>query len=88
MPFVAPETIRHVAAALDAGAALVAPAYQGERGHPVGFGARYRVELTALSGDAGARAILARDRARTRVVAVDDPGVLRDIDTPEDLAPR
>ena len=88
MPFVAPETIRRVAAALAEGAALAAPAYRGERGHPVGFAASYRDELVALSGDAGARAILGRDRARMRIVAVDDPGVLRDIDTPEDLAPQ
>lgn len=86
MPFVAPATIRGVAAALADGAPLAAPAYRGERGHPVGFAARYRDELCALSGDAGARAILGRDRARIRIVAVDDPGVLRDIDTPEDLA--
>ena len=88
MPFVAPETIRRVAAALAEGAALAAPAYRGERGHPVGFAACYRDELCALSGDAGARAILGRDRARIRIGAVDDPGVLRDIDTPEDLAPK
>ncbi len=85
MPFIAPESIRRVAAALQEGADLVATDYRGARGHPVGFAARYREDLAALTGDAGARAVLKRDAARIRVVEVDDPGVLRDIDTPEDL---
>jgi molybdenum cofactor cytidylyltransferase len=85
MPFVAPDTIRRVSETLQDGADLAAPAYRGERGHPVGFAATYREDLAALTGDAGAREVLGRDRARMRVVEVDDPGVLRDIDTPEDL---
>lgn len=85
MPFVAPETIRRVAAALHEGADLAAPAHRGTRGHPVGFATRYREDLAALTGDAGARAVLNRDHARIRVVDVDDPGVLRDIDTRQDL---
>jgi molybdenum cofactor cytidylyltransferase len=85
MPFVSPETIRSVAAALRDGAELAAPSYRGMRGHPVAFAARYRDDLEALTGDAGARALLKRDHERIRVVEVDDPGVLRDIDTPDDL---
>ena len=85
MPFVSPDTIRRVADALGAGAELAAPTYGGERGHPVAFGARYRQELASLTGDTGARALLKRDQSRLRGVAVDDPGVLRDIDVPSDL---
>jgi molybdenum cofactor cytidylyltransferase len=85
MPFVAPETIRRVAAALQDGAELAAPTYRGSRGHPVGFAAPYRDDLVVLTGDAGARDVLERDRTRMRTVEVDDPGVLRDIDTPADL---
>ncbi|MCZ7563657.1 MAG: nucleotidyltransferase family protein [Burkholderiales bacterium] len=85
MPFVAPESIRRVAEALAAGAPIVAPSHRGERGHPVGFAARYGAELAALAGDAGAREILRRDRAQVRLVTVDDPGVLRDVDTQADL---
>lgn len=85
MPFVAPDTIRRVAAALQDGADLAAPAYRGSRGHPVGFAAPYRQALAGLTGDAGARDILKRDFVRMRALEVDDPGVLRDIDTPEDL---
>ena len=85
MPFIAPESIRAVARALQDGATLVAPAHRGQRGHPVGLAARYRDELLALQGDAGARAIIKRDAASMTLVDVDDAGVLRDIDTPADL---
>jgi len=85
MPFVAPDSIRRVAAALHEGADLAAPEYRGARGHPVGFAARYRKDLSTLTGDAGARAVLKRDHASVRIVALDDPGVLRDIDTQQDL---
>lgn len=88
MPFIAPDTIRAVARALAAGATLVAPSYRGVRGHPVGLAAAYRSELLALQGDAGARAIIGRDAALMTLVEVDDPGVLRDIDTPADLSPH
>ena len=55
MPFVRPETIRAVLAALAKGAAIAAPSYRGERGHPVGFARAFYEELSTLKGDAGAR---------------------------------
>ncbi|MFO1362075.1 MAG: nucleotidyltransferase family protein [Burkholderiales bacterium] len=86
MPFVDPESIRRVAAAVAGGAAIAAPDYRGERGHPVGFAGAYRAALERLTGDAGAREIVKADAGALVRVAVDDPGVVRDIDTPADLA--
>ena len=43
-------------------------------------------ELLALTGDAGARAIVAGNRDLITFIDVDDPGVIKDIDTPADLA--
>ncbi|OLL29168.1 molybdopterin-guanine dinucleotide biosynthesis protein MobA [Burkholderia sp. SRS-W-2-2016] len=83
MPRIALPSIEAVARALDAGASLVAPFHAGQRGHPVGFGSEHRDALLALDGDTGAKALL-MSPALTRI-AVDDPGVLRDVDTPEDL---
>ncbi|QSN63570.1 NTP transferase domain-containing protein [Caballeronia sp. M1242] len=83
MPWIEPATIEAVARPLDAGAALVAPMYRGQRGHPVGFGLAHRATLAALDGDAGARAIFAT--AAPLLVEVDDPNVLRDVDQPGDL---
>jgi molybdenum cofactor cytidylyltransferase len=87
MPFVRPETIRAVADRLASGAAIVAPRFQGQRGHPVGLSARYLAELEALAGDEGARAVLKRDAALIEFVDCDDPGITRDVDTPGDLEP-
>jgi molybdenum cofactor cytidylyltransferase len=86
MPFIRPETVREIAACLSRGAPLVTPAYRGRRGHPVGLAARYRATLLALQGEVGARALLERESARLWTLATDDPGVITDIDTPEDLA--
>jgi len=85
MPFVRCETIRLIAARLSAGDALAAPFLEGVRGNPVGLGAAFRDRLEALRGDAGARALLREHEARIAHIDVDDPGVLRDIDTPQDL---
>ncbi len=86
MPRIRPETIGRVVQALMAGAEIVAPSYQGDRGHPVAFGRRFRDELQLLSGDSGARAIVQRNQALVRLVECDDPGVLLDIDRRSDLA--
>lgn len=85
MPFIRVDSIARVAAALAAGAALAAPIHGGRRGHPVGFSGEFRAALLALRGDQGARAILDEHRSRLRLVECPDPGILRDIDRPEDL---
>lgn len=85
MPRILPDTISRVAQALRDGAAIVAPAYQGDRGHPVGFGRRFLHELQALSGDSGARVIVQRNQALVRLIDTDDPGILLDIDRRSDL---
>ena len=85
MPFLQAATLQRVAEALAGGAALVAPVHRGLRGHPVAFAPRWRDELLALGGDAGARAILAGHRDLLCKLETDDPGVLRDVDTPADL---
>ena len=82
MPMVRPATLLSVAAALEHHPVAYAQ-YQGRRGHPVGFAAELYSELMMLSGDEGARRIVARYPAIG--VDVDDPGVLLDLDTEADL---
>ncbi|CAB3648633.1 hypothetical protein R8871_00828 [Paraburkholderia graminis C4D1M] len=83
MPRIQPSTIEAVARTLDGGASIVAPFYEGQRGHPVGFGAEHREALMSLDGDSGARSLLMSGRVVR--LDVDDAGVLRDVDTPGDL---
>jgi len=85
MPRIRPPTIQGVADAVRAGAPIAAPEFRGERGHPVGFGAALRDELLACRGDEGARSVLKRHHAEIRLMPVDDPGVLFDIDRREDV---
>ena len=86
MPVIRPATIQAVAEALVAGAALAAPVCRGERGHPIGFARRFRAALTACVGDRGGRDILAQHSKELRLIDVDDPGVLVDIDREGDIA--
>jgi molybdenum cofactor cytidylyltransferase len=57
--------------------------YRGRRGHPVGFAAELYTELVMLTGDEGARRLVARYPAQA--VDVDDSGVLMDVDNEGDL---
>ena len=50
MPYIRPETVAKIVAALAAGAHIAAPSYRGERGHPVGLSARFRKQLETLRG--------------------------------------
>lgn len=88
MPWVEPDTVRALSDALRTGASMVAPEYQGSRGHPVGFAGHWREHLLALEGDQGARRLLADQPREVLRVPVRDPGVLRDLDYPGDLAKR
>jgi molybdenum cofactor cytidylyltransferase len=85
MPFIRPETISLVLAALKKGAPLVAPVFQGKRGHPVGFDCRFRQALLALRGDEGARQLLQDHREKLTLLECTDTGVVRDIDRTSDL---
>ena len=86
MPWIAPETISAVAAAIKSGAEIATTSHRGERGHPVAFAKAYFKLLIGLSGDEGARSIVAARKWAVQVVEVDDPGVTRDVDRPGDLA--
>ena len=87
MPFVRPTTIAAVRDALAAGALIAAPYFRSRRGHPVALSGNFYKELSALRGDEGAKKLLAANEQRIVKIPVGDPGVIRDIDRPEDLAP-
>jgi molybdenum cofactor cytidylyltransferase len=80
MPAVSPSTIAAVRDAIARGHDAAAPRHLGHRGHPVGFGRACRDALLRLTGDEGARAVLAAHPPL--LIDVDDPGCLLDIDTP------
>ena len=87
MPYIRASSLQAVRDALMGGAALVAPYFRTRRGHPVGIAGRFGAELRAASGDEGAKKLLDTHAAELVKIPVGDPGVIRDVDTPADLAP-
>jgi molybdenum cofactor cytidylyltransferase len=64
---------------------IVLPVYEGRQGHPVILDRkRYETELLRLQGDVGGKELVRRHRDDVLEVAVDSPGVVQDIDAPED----
>ena len=86
MPYIQPETITLLAEKMRDGADMVAPVFEQQRGHPVGFSHRYISELTGLSEDIGARNIINHHRDKLELVTVEDDGVIKDIDYISELA--
>lgn len=86
-PAVSQETYRALAcAATEGGAHMWAPSFRGRRGHPVVFGAACFEDLRRVPAGEGARWVVARHREHRAEVPVDDPEILRNVDTPDDYA--
>lgn len=60
--------------------AIVAPTFEGQRGHPVLFDAAFLPQLRSLQGDEGARSVV-RTAAQVHELPLADAGILRDFDT-------
>lgn len=85
-PLVRPETfVALVETFARTGAPVVRPVHAGRRGHPVVFAACLFDELRRAELEAGARPVVARHEGHAVDVQVDDPGVVTDLDTREDL---
>lgn len=86
MPAVEPGTVRRLVGAYRAGHGdALAAAFEGSRGNPVLFDAEHLPALGDVQGDGGARDILLGSDAAA-LVETGDPGVLADVDDPDDLA--
>lgn len=93
LPLIQASTLLYVAERLRAGGCpaaapfAVVAQHAGVSGHPVGFAAACRPALLALEGNQGAAPVLRALRALNSVaeLGLDDPGIVTDIDTLEDL---
>ncbi|MDH5327332.1 MAG: nucleotidyltransferase family protein [Gammaproteobacteria bacterium] len=85
MPYIPAGVYGQVAEALRDGAAIAQPQYHGQGGHPVGFSRIYQQALLQLQGDVGGREILRAHKKRIRCINVDSPGILQDVDSPNQL---
>lgn len=64
---------------------ILAPSYQGKRGHPVLFTSTYFNELKNLTGDQGARHVITRHKAHLHLIPFNKATILKDIDQPQDI---
>ena len=90
MPFVQAETVESILAEYEfrkAHSPIILPTKDGEQGHPVLFCSAYFEEIEKITGDKGARSVVDNHPDNVFTIEVQDPGVIRDIDTPQDLAP-
>ena len=85
MPWIRTETLLRVCTMLKDGRDIVVPSFGHQRGHPVGFAARFYGQLITLDGDQGARSLCEAHADRTMVLETDDRGVVRDVDVRGDI---
>jgi len=84
MPFVRGGTVAALLTAARLGD-VISPRYRGQRGHPIALPARLRSEIMKADPTSNLSAVLqAADEDRVEL-DVDDPGILRDVDTTKDL---
>lgn len=81
-PLVEPATIELMIANL-APNRIVLPTFEGRRGHPVLFSSEVLQEILALPSSEGANIVVRKDPDRIFEVPVNTPGILVDVDTPE-----
>ncbi len=86
-PFVASATLDTlIARRNDSNARILIPTYKGRRGNPVLLDRSLSEEVQLITGDQGCRAIFGRHTQGILEVPVDDPGILVDLHTPEQIA--
>jgi len=65
---------------------ICVPVHQGKRGNPVLWGKRHFAEMRDVAGDVGAKHLIGRNAEAVQEVAIDQDGVLIDVDSPDALA--
>ena len=86
MPFVKAETVGRVIAEWTKTRGIVSPRHNGKRGHPVALPLAFRDEILATSPSSNLHEVIKKHAGERTDLDVDDPGINRDVDRPEDLA--
>jgi molybdenum cofactor cytidylyltransferase len=86
-PFLPPSVVDTVIQGLrESGKGIVIPVFRGRRGHPVLVDLKYRAGVLSLDPADGLRRLLRGHADDVAEVEVEDPNILRDLDTPEDYS--
>jgi molybdenum cofactor cytidylyltransferase len=84
IPLVRPETLRVLMDAFREGVAACRPCFRGRHGHPPLIASALIPAIEEFDGPGGLRALLLRFTKQTVDVAVEDQGILLDVDTREE----
>ena len=84
-PFFEDSTLEKVVPSSGDETRIRVPVYQGVPGHPKYFPNWCFEELQSLTGDEGAKSVIRRYPKESRELMCDDPGILKDFDTPADF---
>lgn len=89
MPYIRPETVEQLIANFQTDKIVIPSFMEAHKekkwGNPVLFSAKWFSALQGLHGDRGAKSLIKANPCARIEVVVDDPGILRDVDSPEDL---
>jgi len=86
MPKIEASVVSALMASFTGMSAICVPVRHGRKGNPVLWGSRYFSEMMALTGDSGAKPLMARHEAQLIEVEVATDSIFHDVDAPEDLA--
>ncbi|MEH6401987.1 MAG: molybdopterin-binding/glycosyltransferase family 2 protein [Sneathiella sp.] len=88
MPLVTAEILDELINAFDpdAGRAIVVPAFKGKRGNPAIISSQFAGDITEITGDMGAKALISNNDHVVHTVEIDSSSIFADIDTPDILA--
>ena len=85
MPFVLPSTIRSLVQVYEARGGIVSPRFSGKRGHPIVLPPILQLAVLAADASSTLHHVLKAHPDLRVDLDVEDRGVLRDVDTQEDL---
>lgn len=81
---IATATVERLCAALHSGARLAVPVHRRRRGHPLAIGAALIPRIVELDAGIGLRQLVGEEAPGIVEISVDDPAVVRDLDTRRD----
>ena len=86
MPYVKSSTLRLLRTALESTPKQAVRLQHSDRiGNPVGFPSKHFNHLLGLTGDQGAKGLFESGSIKSQILVVNDPGILMDVDQPDDL---
>ena len=88
MPLVSADLFDTLIDAFDTeeGRAIIVPTFKGKRGNPVLIASQYKNDILTLTGDIGAKSLIAENESHVFNVEADQDSIFTDVDTPDALS--